>query len=392
MYFRSDLKIPWGASVGIRKSLVIFLLGAAFLLFGGISPNDTESEKYSTELSAYASEESYEGGVLEELWELMPDGAPKGEEELGEAVGIGGIGEALLQAMSQGAASGGRFILSLFGIALILSAAEVFCRGGEELSQSVKIGVNVVVAIPVFSVLYSVMEQVTESLNAAAELMGGLIPLMSGVLSASGLISLSGTQATGMTVTLGIVQAVSSVWLMPIVSTSFVLAIGVSAGSDNAERTLGFFKRIFAVSSGVLVTVIVGSMSVQSMISVSADGITMKGIKYAVSNMVPVVGGVVSGSLSALMGSMGYLSSVIGAASSVAVIGIFALPVIQLLYYRLALTLSSFIVEGFGANTGKRMIGAFLASLDSMLLTLGACGIAFIFEIGIFMRHGVGAL
>ena len=85
---------------------------------------------------------------------------------------------------------------------------------------------------------------------------------------------------------------------------SFAIAI---ANAVYAEHTLDgllqFNKTIVTWSLGFLMSVFIGVISIQSIVSSAADGLTTKTTKYVVSNFVPIVGGAVSDAYATVLGS-----------------------------------------------------------------------------------------
>ena len=129
--------------------------------------------------------------------------------------------------------------------------------------------------------------------------------------------------------------------------------------------------------------------SLQTIISSAADSAAMRAAKYAASGMIPVVGGAVSGALSTLTSGLSYVKSVIGAGAVVSVVSIVLSPLVIMLLYRAALSLSSSICSLFSSDVAVKILHAYRAALDSLIAVYALSSCVIIFEIILFMKSGV---
>ena len=108
--------------------------------------------------------------------------------------------------------------------------------------------------------------------------------------------------------------------------------------------------------------------------------------------MIPVVGNVVSGAVATLSGGVGYVASVVGAASVAAVGSIFILPLAELLIYRIAINLNVWFMDFAGVCSGKKTLSAFSSALDFLIAVFASSAVIYTVEIIIFMRWGMAAI
>ena len=378
---------------GIFALSVLMLLGFSFTDYGAM----TDAGRLSVALSAEKREVNASlppelGEILEELEGLLPEGVSADPKELSESVGIERIFEGIISAVSEKGGDVSSLIAKLLGAALIFAIGELALEGVGELSAAVCSGINTVLAIPLFSSLFSLVKTVEEGLSAAGELFGGLIPLIGGTLSAGGLIGTAAAQSSGMSVTLGIISGLLVELLLPLVSAMFLLCAVTAFGNGDTPSGVGGVKGLFTFLMGAMTTVILGTLTLQTVITSAADSVTMRSVKYAISNMLPGVGSVVAGSLSTLGSGVGYLTGIVGGASVAAMCSLFAAPLILLLLHRLALRVALTVLEFLGASAGKRVLSSFLGAADALITVTACCGVIYILEIVLFIRHGVGVV
>ena len=127
------------------------------------------------------------------------------------------------------------------------------------------------------------------------------------------------------------------------------------------------------------------------MIASSADSAAMRAAKYT-AGLIPVVGGTVSGALSTLAAGLSYAKGIIGIGAIAVILGMALSPLILLLLYRLALSISLTLSELLGAAVMAKALSAFRFSLDSLIAVYALSAVIYIFEILLFVKIGVAML
>ncbi len=124
----------------------------------------------------------------------------------------------------------------------------------------------------------------------------------------------------------------------------FSLSIGLSFNpSINLNRFINGANRIFSLVLGLCATLFTGVLSVKNVLSAATDSISVKGVRFLIGNLVPVIGSSLSEAYSSVLGSINLMKS------SLAVLGIFALVIINIpaltegvIYFFLMTVLSCF--------------------------------------------------
>lgn len=386
------VKIKLGAD---RRWRAFFILGILLLSISALYTLRVEDSSERLKINLTANTEASENFpseleyIYEEFLKLLPDGISADTDSLAEAFSIESIISGVLKLLEEGGGAFGEVASGLLGAVLILAASDIFLESHGDLSAAAVAGINTVTAIPIFSSLYGLISEVNEGLCSASELFGGVIPLAGSLLSASGFTATAAAQATGMSLTLGLVSTVISRILLPLVSAVFVLtaALAINGGAPCA---VGGIKSLFTFVMGAATTAIAGALTLQTVITSAQDSLTMRGMKYAVSNMIPAVGSVVSGSLSTLHTGVCYLSGIMGGASVLAILSVFAIPLVELLFCRLALKFGVSMLEFLGGAHGKGTLLSFVCAID-MLISVAVCSsLIYLLEIMLFMKLGVG--
>ena len=134
--------------------------------------------------------------------------------------------------------------------------------------------------------------------------------------------------------------------VIPVVLASTVLSI-VSKISDKVqlEKLAKFMKSSTVWVLSIILTLFVSTLSVEGSLSGSVDGVTAKTAKAVVSNVVPVVGKILSDSVDSVIGCAMILKSAVGIVGVVVIIAICIVPIIKLLILMATYYIGSAICE-----------------------------------------------
>ncbi len=331
--------------------------------------------------------------IYEDFLELLPDEFPEGTKELSGFFGI----ESVLGFIKDAVLGEENRILKTFlrflGISLIFALAEIFCSEIGELSPSVKSALAVCLSLPVLTFAKDTVFMVKSGIESGSEFFSGIIPILCSVLAIGTGASTASASASGMSLSLSFISGFLSNNLLPvsalIFSISLISTIDTGQGISGASRGIrGWFN--FGI--GVVSVVLVATMTFQSVISASADSLTLRGAKYALSNMIPIAGGVVSGALSTLASGVKMLSSSIGVMSVAVILSFMGAPLISLLLYRLCMGACITFCSLAGASYGQKFFESVRGALDCIIGILSFSLLIYILEITLFMKLIGGVL
>ena len=131
------------------------------------------------------------------------------------------------------------------------------------------------------------------------------------------------------------------------------------------------------------------TLAFQTAISSAADSMTVRTVKYAVGQSVPVVGGAISGALGTLATSLGVMKSTLGGASFLAVLLLLLPPLSELFLCRMMLSLAGGVANGTEAAPLGRVLGEFRGLCDLLLAALAAVLAVFLLLLGVLCRVGI---
>lgn len=372
----------------MRKRLFVFLIVFLTLFAGSLTV-------YAEEGDGAAGTSGFADDILSEFSALLPEGfsvAVTDADALGEAVGVRAVFAAIFSAVEGESTEALSFFALLMGTALFFSLASVLRDGAGGTSGEVcEAALSAVFSVVIFERLRIVCEKTAEGLSEAGRFFGGLLPLFGTVTVAGGGTSLAASQALTMELSLSVLSAVTDGVLLPLASAMFAVGLlgAVGGESGSLSAVVGSMRRTFTWLFGMVTAVFAATLSLQSVIASAADSAAMRAAKVAAADLLPLVGGTVSGALSASAGALSYVKSTVGV-SSVAALLFLSLPyLVRLLLYRAAFGIAGGFLSFTGAKTGERTLVAFRAALDTLTALTALSLLLYLFEIVCFMKCGV---
>ena len=336
-----------------------------------------------------------EGDTSENFWREFVETAPEGSasadpEDVIYGVGVESLLSEILSAYNSGIGKAASFFVLLLGISLIIIISEsVTPIESERISKNSAAAISIISSVLIFGRIGRLCFSVRESLETLSAFFSGIIPVLTGILSAGGNINSAASQAFNMNVTLGAVSYITTNVLVPLVFALFALALAASMDVGAVSSVAKGIKNVFMWVVGIGTAIIIGAVSMQSVITGAQDSAYLRAAKYAASGMIPVVGTTVSGALSTLAGGLSYVKSAVGVSSVMVIVTMALSPLITMLLYRLAFSLTIALLEFMSSTGGVRTFKAFRSSLDALISVYALSAVVYISEVVVFMKSGV---
>lgn len=300
---------------------------------------------------------------------------------------------ALLSAVGLRLSDAVKLLCTLLGLILIAAVLGKLKDGlggasGETLGFCIRLTLYTAIVLQVADMV----ELVQGFFSQLNTLMGGMIPVMGVLYALGGNLGQAAVSGELTVIFLAVCEYVSATVTPPVcavcMSFSLMDALGLRLTlSPLCEQV----KRWYIGLLGLVMFLLSLGLSAQSVLVGRADSLGMKGIKYAVGNMIPVVGGAVAGSLGTVAAGVSLLRGVCGV-SGIILIALLLLPtLVQLLLFRAVLRLSAATAALLGCDGETRLLGE-IASLSGYLAAAAAiCALTFILALSLLV-HTASAL
>lgn len=337
--------------------------------------------------------------LLPDLLDAMPndvrdelDGVDN-PEAVGKLLGLEYLASVVLSALSEGLS------LSLGMLGRLLSAVllcAILGLGAKHLgttaAKAAECGITVVLCVSIFLTAREDVALACSSLADMRALSDGLIPLFATLFAAGGSAGTAAAAASGFATFSYFLSHAMTAVLSPMLyflfGLSAISALGAGGSMDGLLRTVkGLYLTLILFVSVLLVT----SLGFQTTLSASADSLAAGSVRFAIGNLIPVVGGTLGGSLRTLASSLSLVRSTLGTLSLVSLL-LSVLPVlISLLLHRFFLSLASDTAGMLGAESARRTLDGFRGIYDLTVALLSVALVLFFLILGIFC-HSVTAI
>ncbi len=154
--------------------------------------------------------------------------------------------------------------------------------------------------------------------------------------------------------------------------SSAACALACAAAFSSALRLDGIFSMLKSVAmwgAGILLALFVGLLTVQGMLGASYDSAAVRTARYAVDNLIPVIGGDIADSLDAALSSVLLVKSASGLTGMLVVVYACGAPIIRLAATLFAIRLANAVAMPVSDSAITGVVSRF-ADVISMLLTI----------------------
>ena len=264
----------------------------------------------------------------------------------------------------------------------------------KEISSAIKGAITIFIVVVIMAVLSNLelekkseitkVKMLTNVVHTQTTLMQVISPFLLAVLIATGKITTTGIIQPLLLFLASFVGGVITYFVIPLLSISVAFNVICSISENiKLEKMSKIFSSVSLWTVGVVLTVFLGVLSLETSLSTSVDSLGVKTTQAAVSNFVPVVGKFFSDSLEVVVGAtkiIGKTGGVIGIIGIivVAIVPIFKLASIMGIYMLLAALvepisndeLTSKYLSSI-ANTYKTMLGVLIGITILFVISTG---------------------
>ncbi len=270
-----------------------------------------------------------------------------------------------------------RSCVLLLGVTLLCGLAESIRPGeGDRLGVVSLAGTLAIAAVAVGDV-HSLLGQGEAAMSNMQTLGDVLLPTVSMATAASGAPAMAAVKH-GITILFSdlLLHLIQNL-LIPLCYAYVAASVAWAAlGNDGLRRIAGLLKWLVTILlSGVLLAFL-AYLNLSGVISGGADAATVKAAKFTISNLVPVVGGVISDTAETLLAGASVLRNAAGVFGMLAVLGICVVPFLNLgahyLMYKCTAALAA-TASGDGRVTG--LIEALGTAFGLILAMTASCAV-----------------
>lgn len=225
----------------------------------------------------------------------------------------------------------------------------------RQLSPGSRTGGQVVCALAVCGLLTQDLGEhialCAGSVTQLSESMQGLFPILLTLMAAVGGAAGSALMQPAVVAAAGAMTGLISHVTLPLAVAAAVLSMLSHLGVGiRVERLSKVTYQAAAWALGVCFTVFIAVLATRGVTAAAVDGVTIRTAKYAINNMIPVVGGMFADTVDSLVGSGLLVESALGVTGLILIVSAAAGPMCQTLAAALLYKLAAALMQPFSGG------------------------------------------
>lgn len=245
------------------------------------------------------------------------------------------------------------------------------------------------VATVVLVKLTSTVSLASMAISVASNFVYAFIPVFCSIVVASGGITTGFSTNTTLLILAQGLSFISSNVFMPIVNCYLALGVTSSLRYElNLDKLLSSLKKIITTCISFVSGVFVSVLSVKTAVAGRADMLGLRSIRFAINSVVPVIGSSISEGLLSIQAYSSLIKSSVGIVGVMAVVLVFLPSIIEVVLWRISLTLCVIVSDIFGDKSVSAVINAFLNTLLLINVILILSMVTTVISFGILIAAG----
>ncbi len=280
---------------------------------------------------------------------------------------LSGIGNFFKTTLKDRALSCFKKTSSLFAVTLILCLVSLLM--GDDDKGYLSLISGCAVSLMSVSLIENCLSAAVSVLKLSGNFMIAFVPVYTAVISFSGGAASAFTYNSLVLFFAEAVSGIISSLTVDLTGIFFCLALAFSVGEAiSLDRFLSFVNKAVGLVLGFFASVFAGLLSIKGVLCVAVDSVAVKGIRFLISSMIPVVGASISEAYSSVLGSINLIKGSVAAVGIVAVI-IINLPVVtENLIYCTVFSFLGFMSESCGDGRTAGILRCFSGGIRILLL------------------------
>ena len=279
-------------------------------------------------------------------------------------------------------------LATLLGIVIISSVIHTF---SSSFSGSLGGSINLCTKLCTYSLIagtaISSLSMLNSYFSSLFSAVAAFLPLSATLYAMGGNLTLAATSGASVSVMLAVCQFICTYTVIPVFCICLVISfISVFDGAFSfaSSSISGTIKKWYNILLGLVMTLLTAALSAQTIVASKADGVAMRGVKFAAGTLIPISGGAVSSTLGTLASSVGLIRGSIGVIGIVALI-LMLLPILVSLALKRLIYGIAEMCAGLLSSSGEQKllneIGGLYGYLEGVAVL---CSAVFIIAFAIF--------
>ena len=385
----------------MRKIFCLFILlymlvspAAGAAAESGGPPGETSHEKKSPELDIDQIS-SYVGQLDTEIKKVAPDidfkqlvyKIARNEVSLKPRDIAAGVASYAFKEVVANSSLLGKLVILAVICAVLQNLTSAFDRSSTgQLTYMATYLVMVTLAIGSFTVAVDAGRDVVDRM---VTFMQAILPVLLTLLVAVGGFTAAAIFQPVVFVSIALIATVIRNVILPLILFSAILTLVSNLSPKfKVSKLAGLISNISMGLLGAISTIFLGVLSIQGVAGAVGDSVVLRTAKFATDAFVPVVGGMFSDALEAIVSSSLLIKNAVGIAGAAAVLAIMLMPLLKILCLAIIYKLAGAIIEPVEDGQMVGCLNDLGNSLLAVFAVVGTTGLLFFFTLTILVAVG----
>lgn len=353
------------------KKIMLILLLTAVISFPCYAEDKTVEEQFADSTGKYLDD-----AITDEAKDFFDEkGITFDEPDAVSKLSVKDVFGYLFRQIKTSLSAPIKLLALLIGITLLVGLIQ--CLGFEDSNASLSRVLDIVGVLICLGIIFTYVEKciniTQQTLMDGSNFMMCYVPVFAGIVGASGSLTSAGIYNVGVLAVAEIAVQIAVRFLLPMMGIFFAMCIleAINPALSLSGITNGI-KKALQWTLGLIMTIFVGLISIQSIVGVSADTVGIRTAKFMVSSFIPVIGSAMSDAYTTVKGSIGLLRSGVGSLGIIVLLLTIVPPLITVTAYKVSIAAGGCIAEMLGA----KKVSSLLKNTSSVLtiaITLLLC-------------------
>jgi len=219
--------------------------------------------------------------------------------------------------------------------------------------------------------------------------MQAILPVLLTLLVAVGGVTSAAIYQPVVFVSTAIIGSIIKNVVLPLILFSAVLALASNISPQfKISRLAGLINTCAMGLLGLMSTIFLGVLSIQGVAGAVGDSVVLRTAKFATDTFVPVVGGMLSSALEAIVSSSLLIKNAVGIAGVIVVLGIMVMPLLKIMCLAIIYKLAGALIQPMEDGQMVNCLNDLGNSLITVFAVVTITGVLFFFTLTIVVAVG----
>lgn len=251
----------------------------------------------------------------------------------------------------------------------------------------------IIIAGVTAAAFYEAAGCVSEAVTNIAFFMRVLVPVMITALMTSGaIVSAAALEPTLLAMVEVAVWGIECVFIPAVMISAALNIVNGMSGKFKTDRMVKLLNNAVKWGLSITLTVFVSFAGLKSIAASGADGLTIKLSKFATSNLIPIVGGILSESVETVMNCSVVIKNSIGVLGMICLVLIALRPVLKIAAILIMFRITAAAAEPVSDTKIVTCVSRLADSVSALFSMLAAVTVMFIMVVTILINAGSTAV